>query len=174
VLGSAATTASARYRDLLFWLGRREVFNWLAPRIFAPIDTWLYPRVHGVVVSTGPAVLPLLMLTTWGRHSGRSRAVPLLYLQRQNDLLVVASNWGRSKHPAWSSNLLANPSALVQIGETTSAAAARLIPPAEKAMLWPELCRFCPVWQSYADRSGRDLRVFSLSLSSPSRVAVKR
>jgi deazaflavin-dependent oxidoreductase (nitroreductase family) len=139
------------------------VFNWLGPRVFARIDTWLYPRMHGKVVSTGPPVLPLLMLTTSDRQSGESRAVPLLYMKRQNDLVVVGSNWGRPRHPAWSSNLLANPNARVQLGSTVYPVTAHLLTPSAKAALWPELCGFCPVWQTYAIRSGRDLRVFSLS-----------
>ena len=164
-LAAASITAAAAssYRGFLFWLGRQRAFNWFGPRLFAPIDTWLYPRVHGAVVSAGPPVLPLLMLTTWSRRSGRAWAVPLLYLRRDDDLLVVASNWGRAKHPAWSANLLAKPTAVVQIGSVAYAVTARLLALEEKAHLWPELCDFCPVWQSYADRSGRDLRVFSLS-----------
>ena len=154
--------AAAAYRNLLFWLGRRRAFNWLGPRVFAPIDTWLYPRMHGAVVSAGPPVLPLLMLTTQGRQSGQARVVPLLYMKRHTELVVVASNWGRSKHPAWSSNLLTTPTAMVQIGNTAHTVSARLLEGEEKAKVWPELCRFCPVWQSYADRSGRELRVFSL------------
>jgi deazaflavin-dependent oxidoreductase (nitroreductase family) len=102
------------------------------------------------------------MLTTWGRHSGRARAVPLLYLQRNDELLIVASNWGKANHPAWSSNLMANPGATIQLGAATYPVTAHLLTSDEKTRLWPELCRFCPVWESYADRSGRDLRVFSL------------
>jgi F420H(2)-dependent quinone reductase len=154
--------AATAYRNFLFWLGRRQLFNWLGPRVFAPLDTWLYPRVHGAVVSAGPPVLPLLMLTTWGRQSGRARAVPLLYMKRQNELVVVASNWGRARHPAWSANLLANPEGLVQLGSAMQPVTAHLLTAEEKARLWPELCRFCPVWQNYADSSGRELRVFSL------------
>jgi hypothetical protein len=29
-------------------------------------------------------------------------------------------------------------------------------------MLWPSLEAFCPVWRTYRERSGRDLRVFAL------------
>ena len=40
------------------------------------------PAAHGAVVSAGPPVLPLLMLTTVGRASGQDRTVPLLYMDR--------------------------------------------------------------------------------------------
>lgn len=93
------STPADRYKGFLFWLGRQDWFNWLGPRLFAPLDTWLYPRTHGVVVSAGPPVLPLLMLTTLGRISGQDRTVPLLYMRHGDALVVVGSNWARSHHP---------------------------------------------------------------------------
>jgi deazaflavin-dependent oxidoreductase (nitroreductase family) len=150
------------YRQLLFWLGRKPAFSWFGPRVFAPVDTWLYPRTHGTLVSTGPSVLPLLLLTTIGRRSGQQRAVPLLYMAAEDRVVVVASNWGRDKHPAWSDNLLANPAATVDIRKDRFSVGARLVTADERAELWPRLRVFCPVWEKYAERSSRDLRVFAL------------
>jgi deazaflavin-dependent oxidoreductase (nitroreductase family) len=155
------------YRGLLFWWGQQSLCSWLGPRLFAPIDTWLYPRVHGTVVSAGPAVLPLLMLTTRSRTSRQPRSVPLLYCQLGDEIIVVGSNWGQPKHPAWSDNLLAEPDGVVQIGKATFSVTARLLEGEEKARIWPELTTYCPVWQRYQERSGRDLRVFVLN--SPER-----
>jgi len=151
-----------RYRGFLFWLGRQDWFNWLGPRLFTPLDTWLYPRTHGAVVSAGPPVLPLLMLTTFGRASGRERIAPLLYMRRDEELIVVGSNWARMHHPAWSENLLANARCSVTIGRSTSSARARLLPTHEADALWPRLEAFCPVWRAYRNRSNRELRVFAL------------
>jgi deazaflavin-dependent oxidoreductase (nitroreductase family) len=153
------------YRQVLFWLGRKPAFSWLGRRVFAPVDTWLYPRMHGLVVSTGPAVLPLLLLTTIGRKSGRRRSVPVLYLTDGDRLVIVASNWGRPGHPAWSANLLAHPAADAEIGKRQLRVRACLVSGDEKMVLWPKLLALCPVWQTYADRSGRDLRIFSLRSS---------
>jgi deazaflavin-dependent oxidoreductase (nitroreductase family) len=86
-----------------------------------------------------------------------------VYLEQGEDLVVVASNWGRASHPAWSANLLAAPGATVQIGRRCEHVLARRATPEEQAQLWPRLIALCPVWQTYADRSGRDLRVFILS-----------
>ena len=160
---------SRRYRNLLMWLGHRGLFTWLGPHVFAPVDAWLYPRVHGAVVSAGPPVLPLLMLTTARPRTNKPHSVPLVYLERGTDLLVVASNWGRDRHPGWSENLLAEPSAIVQIGRRRQPVYARLATPVEKASLWPELIQLCPVWQSYEARSGRDLRVFVLTTDNDRR-----
>jgi deazaflavin-dependent oxidoreductase (nitroreductase family) len=155
-------TLADRYRRFLFWLGRQDWFNWLGPRLFTPVDAWLYSRTHGTIVSAGPPVLPLLMLTTLGRLSGRARAVPLLYMRHGDDVLVVGSNWARTHHPGWSENLLANPTCVVKIGRSTNHACARLVPADEAEALWPRLEAFCPVWRVYRERSGRELRLFAL------------
>jgi deazaflavin-dependent oxidoreductase (nitroreductase family) len=107
-------------------------------------------------------VLPLLMLATLGRVSGRDRTVPLLYMLRGDDLIVVGSNWAPAHHPAWSENLLANARCSVTIGRSTHRACAQLLPADEADALWPKLEAFCPVWRTYRERSSRELRVFVL------------
>jgi deazaflavin-dependent oxidoreductase (nitroreductase family) len=161
------STPADHYRGFLFWLGRQDWFNWLGPRLFTPLDIRLYSRVHGALVSAGPPVLPLLMLTTLGRVSGRDRTVPLLYMLRGDDLIVVGSNWARAHHPAWSENLLANARCFVTIGRSTQRACAQLLPADEADALWPSLEAFCPVWRTYRVRSGRELRVFVLRPERP-------
>src|SRR5689334_7415494 len=90
-------------------------FTWLGVHVLTPLDKLLYPRFHGRLVSAGPPILPLLFLTTTGRRSGQRRSTPLVYLADGEDLVVVGSNWGQLRHPEWSSNLLAQPHARVEI-----------------------------------------------------------
>ncbi len=123
---------------------------------------WLYPRTHGAVVSSGPPVLPLLLLTTVGRMSGLQRTVPLLYMRRGDDLVLVGSNWARAHHPGWSENLLAGARCSVTVGRDSYPVTARLLPADEADALWPTLEAFCPVWRTYRERTPRELRVFVL------------
>jgi F420H(2)-dependent quinone reductase len=60
--------------------------------------------------------MPMLLLTTWGRRTGKLRTTPLLYLPVDDVFVLVASNGGARRHPTWWFNLQANPEALVQIG----------------------------------------------------------
>lgn len=151
------------YRAALGRLGHLRAVGWLGVHVVTPVDKWLFARVHGRIVSTGPRVLPGLMLTTTGRRSGRPRSTPLLYLEDGHDLVVVASNWGQRRHPAWSDNLLADPRAVVDLGARRWPVAARLANEDERERLWPCLLRIWPAYRTYARRSGRDLRVFVLS-----------
>ena len=58
----------------------------------------------------------VLLLTTTGSRTGKPRTVPLLYVRDGPRIIVAGSNWGQRDHPAWSTNLLVDPRARVQIG----------------------------------------------------------
>ncbi len=51
------------------------------------------------------AGMPVLLLTTTGRRTGRSRTTPLTYLRDGDALVLVASAGGSDRPPAWSLNL---------------------------------------------------------------------
>ena len=52
---------------------------------------------------------PLCYLTTTGRRTGEARTVPLLHVADSERVVLIASNWGRRRHPAWALNLDAQP-----------------------------------------------------------------
>ena len=143
-------------------MGQTRWLPAIARYVAPPLDRLLYRFTGGRILSTGPPVLPTLLLTVVGRKSGRERTVPLLYIRDGENLVVAATNWGQDHNPAWSENLLTNPRARVQIGECVSAYRARLAAPEEKDQLWPRLLKVWPAYDNYQERSGRDIRVFVL------------
>ena len=151
----------AGYADVLRRWGHHRWFARVG-RALVPVDRALQRLSGGRVGGIGPQVLPELLLTTTGRTSGLPRQVPLLYARDGQTLVVVASNWGQAHHPAWSANLLANPDATVDVRGTVSRVRARLASPQEKADVWPLVTAVWPAYDTYAARSGRDLRVFLL------------
>lgn len=60
--------------------------------------------------------LPALLLHTTGRRTGRRRTTALIYARDGDRLLVVPSNGGADKAPAWLHNLRAEPAVEVQVG----------------------------------------------------------
>jgi F420H(2)-dependent quinone reductase len=58
------------------------------------------------------AGLPVVMLTTTGARSGLQRTLPLLGIPQDDSVVVIASNFGRSRDPGWYHNLRANPQAI--------------------------------------------------------------
>ena len=59
---------------------------------------------------------PLLLLTSIGAKSGAARTTPLMYLPDGERIVIFASKAGAPTNPAWYHNLLANPSATVEVG----------------------------------------------------------
>ena len=77
-----------------------------------------------------------LLLTTIGRRSGRDRTIALIYARNGSDLVVVASNGGSDRHPAWYWNITADPAVHVQTGRKRFPATARVASGEESASLW--------------------------------------
>jgi deazaflavin-dependent oxidoreductase (nitroreductase family) len=86
----------------------------------------LYEGTDGRV-GHGLLGVPSLLLRTTGRRSGATRTNGLVYARDGGDYLVVASNGGADRHPAWLGNLRANPDVEIQIGRERRKASARVI-----------------------------------------------
>ncbi len=151
------------YRRVVFALTRtRAVRAVVGPKLFAPADKWVRARSggrHGLTPGSGVSGL---LLTTTGRRTGLRRSVALVAAASGDDFVVVASNWGRPRHPAWSENLLDEPRAHVDCAAGSFDVLARLCGPAEKASRWPDLVRAMPLWDQYQRTVDRELRVFVL------------
>lgn len=123
----------------------------------------VYRVSGGRVAGQVPSGAPICLLTTTGRRSGRRRCVPLLYVTDGDDLVVVASRGGMSRHPAWYLNLLADPEAVVEIGRRRVHVQARTANLSERARLWPLLVAVYGNFAAYQARTERELPVVVLS-----------
>jgi F420H(2)-dependent quinone reductase len=97
----------------------------------------LYERTDGRFGHRALGV-PTLLLRTTGRRSGATRTNALVYACDGNDYLVVASNGGADRPPAWLHNVSAKPDVEIQIGRQRRGAAARIIEPSDPSYerLW--------------------------------------
>lgn len=147
--------------NLIERMAGAEWFSRVAPKIVPRMDFFVH-KITGGRILPSSLYMPALLLTTTGRKSGLPRTVPVATFPHGDALIVVGSNYGREHHPAWSSNLIANPEATVEFRGKTFAVKARLADAAEKAELWPRILRKWPHFNTYAERSGRDIRLFVL------------
>ena len=152
------------YKDFMNWFSTTPVGKWVAIQFAARLDPVLYKLSGGRLTSIGPQVIPQLVLTTTGRKSGQKRAVQLAFTEDGNDYLIVASNFGREKHPGWSYNLDADPSAEVQVGKETHHVVASRLPEDEKAALWPRIEANVPQMKVYPGQTDRNIKVYRLSV----------
>jgi len=109
------------------------------------------------------AGMPVLLLTTTGRRSGRARTTPLTYFELGSDLVVVASNGGEDSAPAWWRNLCDEPRATVTRGSRTEPVVARPATEDEHARLWPLITTTHPGYAAYARRTTRPIPVVVLA-----------
>jgi deazaflavin-dependent oxidoreductase (nitroreductase family) len=105
---------------------------------------------------------PVLLITTTGRRSGQPRTAPVLYLADGPRLVVIGSNAGNERPPAWALNLLENPNADVQIRGERRQVRARVAEGEERAELWRRMNDQYDGFDGYRERTARDIRVFVL------------
>lgn len=77
---------------------------------------FLYVASRGVIGHRLLAGMPTLLLRTTGRKSGLQRTTALVYGRDGDRLMVVGSNGGHPKSPAWILNLEADSNVEVQVG----------------------------------------------------------
>jgi deazaflavin-dependent oxidoreductase (nitroreductase family) len=84
--------------------------------VAARLDAPILKATNGRA-STAMGVLPVVVLTSTGARSGQRRETPLSYFTDGDDVILMASNYGSSRHPAWYHNLLAHPECELHIGQ---------------------------------------------------------
>ncbi len=116
-------------------------------------------RLSGGRIGTRVAGLPVLQLTTTGRSSGKARSVMLTYLDDPKGFIVIASNAGDQRDPAWWRNLQADPAATVRIGRTTYAVRMRQLDGDEREQAWQRVVAAFEGYAKYAASTTRTIPV---------------
>jgi F420H(2)-dependent quinone reductase len=105
---------------------------------------------------------PVLLLTTTGRKSGEPRTAPVLYLAEGDRYVVINTNAGNAKTPAWSLNLRADPDAEVEVRGKRTEVRARIAAGEERADLWRRHMEQYSGWDYYESKLDREIGVFVL------------
>ena len=108
--------------------------------------------------------LQILNLTTTGAKSGQPRTVPLVAIPHsENRLIVIASNWGQARHPAWYHNLMAHPQVTVTRDGRSQPYLAREATGAERDACWQAALQTYPGYAAYKQRTERQIPVIVLT-----------
>jgi F420H(2)-dependent quinone reductase len=130
-------------------------------KLIGKLNVPLYRTSHGRLMGTyGRA--PVLLLTTTGRRSGQRRTAPVVYLADDRGLVVIGSNAGNERAPAWSLNLKADPDCDVQVRGERRPVRARIAEGEERAALWQGMNEQYAGFDDYEKRTSRDIAVFVL------------
>lgn len=109
------------------------------------------------------AGMPVLLLTTTGRQSGKPRTTPLTFFRDGANLVVIASNGGADRPPDWSLNLQQSPRAVVQIGADELTVQARTASPEERQRLWVGITATYSGYARYQKKTTRQIPVLILT-----------
>jgi deazaflavin-dependent oxidoreductase (nitroreductase family) len=111
---------SYRQSRLFHRLVRRTAATRPMARIYGviqePVDRLVYRLTGGATTaSSWLAGVEIAMLTTTGAKTGLPRTLPVLGVPDGDDTVLIASNFGRPRHPSWYHNLRANPHATIVV-----------------------------------------------------------
>ena len=134
-----------------------------AVRSMMPLDRKLLIRSGGRRTVLGPIGAPMLLLETVGRKSGQIRVSPLLFARDGQSVVVVGSNFGQQHHPAWTGNLLADPSATIVVRGRRIPVRAELLSGAAADAAYQKMVEVTGVYSTYKQRTDLDIRVFRLT-----------
>jgi deazaflavin-dependent oxidoreductase (nitroreductase family) len=135
-----------------------------------PTD-WVARHIRGYVESDGREGHDFygndtLLLTTRGRRTGRLRRTALIYGRDGDDYIVVGSNGGSPRHPAWYLNLRDDPDVRVQVWGDRFAARAQAVSGADKARLWDLMVALFPRYAKYRKGTDREIPVVRITPAS--------
>ena len=99
--------------------------------------------------------LPVVTLTTVGAKSGVKRSVPLIGIPDGEKIVLIASNWGQKRHPAWYHNLSANPHVSLTYDQKEHDYIAHEATGPEYDYYWDKAASIYGGYNAYRTRSGQ-------------------
>jgi deazaflavin-dependent oxidoreductase (nitroreductase family) len=112
----------------------------------------------------GPfAGAPVLLLYTKGRRSGKTFLNPLAYYADGDRYLVFASKGGADKHPDWYLNLVAAPTAHIEVGTESFDVQVADLHGEERDRLYAAQAEVMPNFAEYQAKTERVIPVIALS-----------
>ncbi|HLO32711.1 MAG TPA: nitroreductase family deazaflavin-dependent oxidoreductase [Anaerolineales bacterium] len=116
----------------------------------------LYRLTHGKIGGRVQG-LPVLLLKTIGRKTGKERITPLGYFMNDGSYIITASNAGRDAYPGWFHNLRANPRVAIEVKDRQIEAEAKVAAPEKRNVLWSQLISLSPAYANYARKTSREI-----------------
>lgn len=122
-------------------------------------------RISGGKLANEIANLPILLITTVGRKSGKPHANPVVYLKDGQDYLVTASVGGMDWHPSWYYNLKDQPQVQIRVGDQTFDVKATITTGEECNLLYERFKAASSNFVKYEKNTRRVIPVIRLTLT---------
>jgi deazaflavin-dependent oxidoreductase (nitroreductase family) len=131
-------------------------------RILMAVNILAY-RLTGGRLGSRMAGQDVLLLHTVGRKTGKTFVTPINYYRDGAAYVVVASNWGKPRHPGWYFNLMHRPQAEIQVDGRTLPVQASQAGGDEYARLWLLVTTRNPFYPRYQQQTDRQIPLVILN-----------
>jgi deazaflavin-dependent oxidoreductase (nitroreductase family) len=99
----------------------------------------------------------VLLLTTTGRKSGKTRTTPLGCFDHKDGYVIVASTAGQPTNPAWFHNLKSNPQVTVQVLDKVISVTAEVLSGEARTQAWRQVIATAPAYADYEKQTTREI-----------------
>ena len=128
--------------------------------------TRLHPHVYRLTGGREPIGrnfgVQNVIVTMTGRKSGKTREIPLFAFPDGANYIVIGSNSGDDREPAWVGNLRAEPRATLRVGRRHWTVRAHEAQAAERERLWDLAATAYPGYEVYRTMTDRHIPVVVL------------
>jgi deazaflavin-dependent oxidoreductase (nitroreductase family) len=156
--------SDSAFKRALFAFAISKAGTWYSSQLGARIDPWLL-RATGGRVDHAFGQIPIVLLRVRGARSGVERTVPLLYFSDGDDVILIASSYGRAKFPAWYYNLKANPDVQLEVRRRSAPYRAVEVEGEERDRLFARGKQVYPGYTEYERRTAGVRRIPVMRLS---------
>jgi len=120
----------------------------VVPRIEPALSRWSGGRI------TSLPITPVVFLQTHGARTGKPRATLLTYFTDGDDVILIASNYGRPRHPGWYHNVKSQPEVILRARRQEGRYMVRETVDADRDRLWALAMLWTPPLLKYQTMAG--------------------
>jgi deazaflavin-dependent oxidoreductase (nitroreductase family) len=110
-------------------------------------------RLTGGAIGGRARHMPVLLLSTTGRRTGKRHTTPLVYTREGRGFVVVASNGGQARLPNWWLNMRQSKQAQIAIRSKQLRVRAHEADAEERQRLWPRVVAYGAGHEAYQQRT---------------------
>ena len=147
------------------WIAKGRFGGWVALNVANKVDPYLMRASRGTLKM--PSGAPTVLLSHTGAKSGQKRTTPLLYFTDDGNVVLIASQTGKAKHPAWYHNLKASPEIELWARGQGGTYRAREAEGEERERLWKLATQLYPGYDDYQRRADTARRRIPVIVCEP-------
>ena len=129
-------------------------------KYFAKFQASIFLISKGRLWNKWPGGFPIMVVETKGAKTNKIRNIPLIYVHKDGNPILVASLGGMPKNPNWYYNVKTHPEVKISTINGSGNFLAEEVSKDKKDELWPLICSFYPDYETYQSNTNREIPVF--------------